>query len=57
MLGKPYDHPVPYISDEKSCTGCEACLKACPQSALLAQTIAELNNPDKTYKLQPLTRL
>ena len=41
MLGKSYDHPTPFISDESSCTECSACLEACPQSVLLEQqTIA-----------------
>ena len=40
MLGKPYDHPTPYISVDSDCTGCSECLNACPQSTLLVQTIA-----------------
>ena len=40
MLGKPYEHPTPYISDASDCADCSECLEACPQAELLVQTIA-----------------
>ena len=40
MLGKPYEHPTPYISDASDCVDCSECLEACPQAELLVQTIA-----------------